>query len=416
MFARVIAVHGVCHLLNGITAFLVVWLLPRDQYAWFTLAAAMMAILQVLTDGGVSSAVLSAGGGVWQNRARLSVLVQAAFQLNRFLTGVVVVCVAPVLAWMLIRQGADWGQMLAITALCVLPQWAANRAQLVLVVLKLSSRVSEVQIAELAISTARLVLTLALWLSGLAEAAWVIAAVSVSIGLQSWVVRSRSAGLLDQVVDPGAVSASRSQILQTVRHLYPSAIFTCVQGHLAVWMLSFMGRSGDLADIGALGRLGFLVNIAGAPLVTLAAPAFARCQNPGGLRRIFFLSATASAAFMFPAVLLAGFRPDWVLGLFGSGYKHLGHELWIVMSGLSLTVLGNVCSHLNLARGWTRHFWMAVPLSILAQLMAVLWVDLSTLAGMAWLGFALAAANLFFHGLLMLISLFQMPGSAESVP
>jgi hypothetical protein len=124
------------------------------------------------------------------------------------------------------------------------------------------------------------------------------------------------------------------------------------------------------------------------------------------------MTLAGSAAFMLPLVFVAWWRPGWLLGLLGSGYAHLHQELLIVSLGFMLAALANVCSNLNLARGWTRHFWLSVPLSLLAQLGVVFTVDLGTLAGMAWLGFALAAANLMFHSLLILISLFQMPATS----
>ena len=416
LLASVLGVHALGHLLNGLAAFLVVWLLPRDQYAWFTFAAAVMAVLQVLTDGGVTSAVLAAGGDAWQSRQRLSALAEAGFQVNRVLTSIVVLSAIPILAWMMVRQGGDWGLIVSILCLCLIPQWAANRAQIQLVVCKLKSRIADVQAAELTLAATRLALTLALWLLGFAEAAWALAAVSASLILQSWLVQTRTKGLFSTQNAPPELASFRRQIYQTVSHLYPGALFTCLQAHLAVWLLSFMGRNGELADIGALTRLGFFVNLAGAPLVTLAAPAFARSQNAVRLRSLFWMTLAGSAAFMLPLVIIAALRPGWILGLLGGGYVHLYQELLIVAVGFMLAALANVCSNLNLARGWTRYFWLSVPFSVVAQLGVVFTVDLGTLAGMAWLGFALAAANLLFHGLLMLVSLFQMPLSAESEP
>jgi hypothetical protein len=408
----IVGTQAFCHLLNGLAAILVVWLLPREQYAWFTLAASVMAVLQVLTDGGVNAAVLSTGGQVWQNSSRLSALVAAGIQVNRTLTTGVVIGAVPLLCWMMARQGGDWPLIISITLLCMIPQWTSNRAQIHLIACKLKSHIADVQAAELALAVARLALTLMLWFLGLAHAAWALAAVSASLVLHSWLVKTRTQGLLSPQIEAADLASFRQQIGQTVRHLYPGALFTCVQAHLAVWLLSFMGRSGELADIGALSRLGFFVNLAGAPLVTLAAPAFARCQTAGRLRSLFGLTLAGSAAFMLPLVCVAWWRPGWLLGLLGSGYAHLHQELLIVALGFMLAALANVCSHLNLARGWTRHFWLSVPLSLLAQLGVVFTVDLGTLAGMAWLGFALAAANLTFHGLLMLISLLQMPATS----
>ena len=64
-FVSVAGTQAVCQLLNGVVAFMLVRMLPKDHYAWFTLTASMAAIPNAISDGGVGISIMSMGRTLW---------------------------------------------------------------------------------------------------------------------------------------------------------------------------------------------------------------------------------------------------------------------------------------------------------------------------------------------------------------
>ena len=69
---------------------LVRWL-PQREYAYFTIANAMQATLNLLADIGISIGLISIGGRVWQDRRRFGELIKTGLSVRRKLA--VGVCV-----------------------------------------------------------------------------------------------------------------------------------------------------------------------------------------------------------------------------------------------------------------------------------------------------------------------------------
>src|ERR1700724_2916848 len=84
---------------------LVRWL-PQREYAFFTIANAMQATLMLLADIGISVGLVSIGGRVWQDRHRFGELINTGLSLRKRLGAIAIVAVTPILASMLLKNGA----------------------------------------------------------------------------------------------------------------------------------------------------------------------------------------------------------------------------------------------------------------------------------------------------------------------
>src|SRR5262245_20460172 len=60
------------HVIGFAVGLAAIRLLPVREFAYYTVANAMLGTLTVLTDSGVAQGVLAHGGAVWQDRAALS--------------------------------------------------------------------------------------------------------------------------------------------------------------------------------------------------------------------------------------------------------------------------------------------------------------------------------------------------------
>jgi O-antigen/teichoic acid export membrane protein len=411
LFASVAGTQALCQLLNGVVAFLLVRMLSKEEYAWFTITSAMAAVLNVTSDGGIATAVMSLGGKVWQDRGKLSALIQAALSMLTWMAAASTMFLLPAMAWLLHRQNAPWPIVVSLTLLTICPQWLMTRSIILGIVNRLQSRVWNLQISEITLASVRFGLTLILWLSGLMQAVWATATVGVSMLIQGILVRKQVRPLLDTAVNAQQVGEFRPQVAKTVRQVMPSAAFNCLQGQLSVWILGLLGTSSQVAELGALGRLAFITNLISAPLAFLVTPAFSRCHELPRLRKIFGALLLGYGLFYIILLFVCWTQSSLILSLFGPKYAHLNHELVIVAGGLALAGINAVVWSLNLAKGWVKHLWLTMPLTLASQTAALMLLDVRSVSGAALLNVVLAACHL-LHS--MCIALFGLRGGYQS--
>ena len=397
-FVSVAGTQAVCQLLNGVVAFMLVRMLPKDHYAWFTLTASMAAILNAISDSGVGIAMMSLGGTVWQDRPKLSALIKAGLGMLVWLAAAGSVVVLPLLIWLLHRQGASWSVICLLCGLNIIPQWVATRSVILSIVNRLHSRVWQMQQVELTTAGMRFVLTTLPWLCGMTHVVWASSAIAASILAQGLLIRRQVGPVIDSQPSEALVRELTPKVQATVRHILPSTVFNCFQAHLAVWMLGILGGTAEVADIGALNRISFVANLAGAPLAMLIAPAFARCQDMARLRKMFIGVFAAYSLFFIGFAAVCWLQSPLILNLFGPKYSHLSAELLLVAVGVGVTALNGVCCALNLSKGWVRSLWMSIPISLLAQISTMLVFDMKSVSGAAWLTISLGTAYLAYSG------------------
>lgn len=391
-------------------AFVLVRALAKQDYAWFTIASSMSAVLNALNDGGVATAVISMGGAIWQDRRRFSALITAAYAMlwrAALLGGGVM---APLLAWLLREKDASWQTMVILVVLVVGPQWLANRTFTLSSVNRLHSRIRELQVAELAAASTRFVLTLVPAALGFVNVYLALGAAVIGLVVQSMVVRRQVVPLLDLPGEEAEVREYRGHIGSVMKSMYPNVVFTCVQSQLATGLLAVFGSTSQVADLGALSRLSFFANFIGAPVHHIIGPAFARCSDARRLRWLFVGVLTGYLVVLGAFVGFVGWQAGFVLQLFGSKYAHLNHELFLVAVAVAMMFINLVFSSLNFSRGWVRWTWINIPLTLAVQSAAAFFLRMDTVEGAAYLMIATACANLVLSVTIAYLELFRLRG------
>src|SRR5919109_308470 len=99
-------VQGVVQLIGFASGILIVRTLTQRDYAYFTIANTMQGTISVLADIGISVGLISIGGRVWQDPHRFGQLVNTGLALRKYLGAIVILVSAPVLCFLLFRNGA----------------------------------------------------------------------------------------------------------------------------------------------------------------------------------------------------------------------------------------------------------------------------------------------------------------------
>ena len=368
-----------------LSGLIVIRLLPVHEYAYYTIANATLGTLIVLTDCGIAQGVMAQGGKVWQSRDALGSVLVAGMALRRQFGALAALVSMPVLYLLLTQQGAPSASALLIAASIVPLFLSSLSGQVLEVVPRLHQRLMALQRIQLSGSALRLVAAASL--VTLFPYAW-LANIGAGFG-QVWAVwRLRRLGgelaSLDAVPD----RAARQSIVQQVRRTAPSAVYYAFAGQISVWLISILGSTESVAQVGALGRLAVVFNVIAAVFTLVFVPRFARMQadqGSGVLARYWFvqiamltsLAAIVSWVTLFPTLALA---------VLGPAYARLTHEVVLAAASGALGLLSGSAYALGGARGIVIAPWFVVPFAILVQAVLIMSLPMSTVAGVLWLG------------------------------
>ncbi len=375
-----------------LSGFLLVRLLTKEDYAYFTIANGMLGMMAVLSDNGISSGLTSIGGKVHADRQQFGQLINTAIGLRKTLGACALLLVTPALVWMLFRNQASPSQITSLTLAVLACFWLQMGIGVYSVVPRLALQTNRIQSLDLASAAARLALL------GIAAISFLNATVAISIAafallIQWWMLQRWIPDLVAR--DAPQNPQHRAEILSIVKQQTPNTLYFCVQGQISLWLISIFGNTQNVAEMGALGRLTVIFTVVTSVLNSLIVPRFARIQDPKQLRRLYINVCIGLLAFGLILVVAAWFFPTQILWLLGSNYSGLETALLLsLVSGILSAVVGSMYT-LNASRGWIVSPSLAISTGIIQQIILISILDISTLAGVLWMNILTTPLGIF---------------------
>ena len=378
------SVQMVIQVLGFLSGILIVRHLSKPDYAWFTIANSLVSTLGMIADSGVSAAVSSVGGTIWQDNARFGSLIRTALTLRRKFAILTVIVVTPIFIWLLVKNQAPGWTVAVVVSAALMGFSLQLTAGILGIVVSLRQEIRRMQSLGLAAAVLRLALV--------ASACLVFfdARVAVIIGLcgpglSTWFLRQ----WVKTSVDWNAQERSdyRSRILAVVKKQAPLTIFFCLQGQIIVWLISIFGSKERVAEIGALGRFAMIFVVLSSVMNSIVVPRFARCQNPSVLRRRYWQVTTGFALLAGSFVALSAAFPRPLLWVLGVKYANLQDDVWLMMLSSSLAALFATQFALTYSKAWIAPAMISIPMEIVTQVILIQFLDLSTVRGVLWLSF-----------------------------
>jgi O-antigen/teichoic acid export membrane protein len=364
--------------LAGVTAgILLVRTLPVREFAFYTLALSVTTFFTFISDLGSSTSLVHFFHRSRQEGGDFTPYLYGVLSLRRlaFLLGAVAVLVAfPRAA---AAKGYGLAEIALVTAGIVLTVWCQIHASLGTLTLRLANRYAVSYRAEVAGAAVRL-----LGVSVLIAASLLFAGPAVLAGLAS----VATVALLARPEAPPAAAELdlrpyRRQVLRYLMPTLPSALYFSIQGPLTIWLAATFGATRNIAEVGAITRLGMIVGLFSSLSSIVFLPSLARITDERlwRSRALLFGGALLGVAL----ALLAGalLVPSLLLWVLGSQYAGLHRELVLVVAGAGLTLLDGYVVSLNLARSWTRWQGLAVGSLAIAQAALVTLLPLDTTSG-----------------------------------
>jgi O-antigen/teichoic acid export membrane protein len=375
--------------------------MPVREFALYTLAFSVITFFNFVSDLGSTTSLVYFFRQAKGEREEVGRYMAAVLSLRRlaFLIGAGAVLLAfPRIA---LAKGFGLRESLLSAAGILLFVWFQMNASVRVLALRLADRYGLSYRAEMAGGGVRLLLALVLVATGLLRA-WLGVLVS-SFGTAATALIARTTrpgpGTLKEV----DLRPYRRKIFRYLLPTLPSALYFSVQGPLTVWLAASFGAARNIAEVGALGRLGLLVGIFSSLTGVVFLPRLARITDNRLYRRRFLQFGAALAAIALTMLAATGIAPGLFLLLLGKHYAGLHRELLLVVAGAGLSLLDGYAVSVNLARSWTRWQVLAVASLVAAQACLAAVLPLSTTAGVLTFNLLSAGVTLILQATILLI-------------
>ncbi len=389
---RFTSVQVIVQLTGMLVSLLLVRSMPKTQYAYYTIAMALFSTVLQLSDSGMTAGLQAVGGPSHADDHRMGQLVRTGIGLRRTMYYLAAAIVLPILPYMLWKAGASFSIVLEALVLVVVATQLQLMTGIYCAVPRLRGDVGVLQWVNFAGAILRLLLILPAYFLYMSLGVALIAQVVAGVG-QVWILSRWSKRNLDMTASPS--TEIRSGVWKIVRAQIPYEIYGVFQGQISIWLITIFGSRSQIADLGALTRLGVVFVIVPQVINTVLTPRLSRCAQPKLLRGIYwqiFLAYILFTGFVLAAVLV---RPDLILRLLGHQYMNNAHgDLVLVMILAAVSVLQGGALAMNICKGWVVPAYYGITLTIVTQIVAFSVVNLSTVRGVLLAGLAVALANL----------------------
>lgn len=385
----------IVQMVSLICGIVIIRLLPTQEYAFYTLANAMLGTMSLLSDGGISTAVMSQGGKVWDDKEKLGVVLFTGMKLRKKFSFLILMIMLPILAYLLIHQKA--GSFTTILIIfSVIPAYYASMSDAVLeIVPKLHQDIKPLQKNQLFVNCSRLLFSCAfLFFFPWAFIATLAAGISRIIGN----IKLRALAEKFTISATHADRMVEREIIAVVKRSLPGIVYYCLSGQITIWILSIFGSSLSLAASGALSRLGMALNVITVMFATLIVPRFARLSSSRKLLMNRFLQIFAATIIMclIVQVLVLVFAHQLLL-ILGPEYLHLDKELFVYFLASNITLLISTCFGLYASRGWIIIPTFSIAYNIFFLILGVVTFDVSSLMGVLWFTLFVNCSQLLMH-------------------
>lgn len=330
--------------------FYIVRRLTIQEYAVYTVANNMLAMLSVLSDSGISTSTFALGGKVWTDKIKLGAVMSTAiifrnkFALFSLLIGI------PVTVYLLNEQHTSW-ETIVLIVITFIPAFKAQLTDsLYVVVPKLHQDVRALQVNQVIVAILRLLL------SGLSLIFFPFAWIALlANGIPQIVGNIRLRKMVDQraTITKEEDPEVKTEIKRIVKRTFPGSLYYAFSGQISLFILAYMGKASNVAEWGALGRFSVVFTLIATVFAMVVLPRYSRLENDR--KKLFVMAHKILAAQLFLcAVGVAGgyFFSDLLLSILGKEYQNLNSELLITLIiGVVGVVTGTVLA-LSIRRGW----------------------------------------------------------------
>ncbi len=361
--------QGVIKFIDFITAMLILRFLPINEYALYIVFSFLLSIGSIGSDFGLSQAVTTIGAKIKDEQTALGSLFSTAKNYKRnlyLITTIVILIIVP-----FITKGHNWGfiNILSCIIVILLSNWFSQTVSLRTSVLNIHHDIKGLFEASGMTSITRLALVLIIC------KIWPFAITALIVNLIGYIISdlklfSICKKHLNEQVPP--LDKFKKELKEFIFPLIPGVIYFIFQGQISICLLSVFGHTTPIAQVGALGRLGQIIDFIGIINPFFIQPYFARLTN----KREFIVKSSLVLLFLiFISIFVLGSSvivPHWWLIVLGKKYNNLTLELPIALISSLLFLISATVYTLLISQKATQWQSLSIIISICIQLFFII--------------------------------------------
>lgn len=394
LFSVTGSVQTIVMAVSFVSGLLVVNLLPKDQYALYTMANTILGTMVILADGGISNGVMALCGQYHNDPQKLGQVINTGMDLRKkFALGSLLIA-GPILVFMLTKNGTSVAMSLLILLTIIPSFFTSLSGNLLETVAKVKQDILPLQRVKVEANLGRLVL-LSLFIFVIPYAYIALLISGIPQIYSNWKVRKNADKYVD--FDQAPQDEFRNKILKVVYRILPGAAYFSISGTINIYLISIFSKDGStaIADLGALDRLSMVLTIFSALFVTLITPRYVRLPDERGILFNRFLQILV---YLFGlSFFIVGFVwlfDKYLLMLLGNNFKGLEYPLLLNIIGNCIGMMAGNVYTLFTNRAWNLHPLFSIPLSAATIVVGVLLFPIGTLTGVLYLNIFISTVNL----------------------
>ena len=366
--------------------FLLRWLTLREQ-AIFAVAFSFQSLILSISDLGFTGSIIAMVGNKWNDKIIVGSYVAAAKKLRTYFFLVSLALSSILIPFIAKKQTWTLFQVLEIfTPVLLGVFWQAN-CSLYDSVLVMHKKLSELFRPQLIMSSLKLGVIYILYKTGYISALYVII-LNALVYLSNGKTYKRNA---QQFVFFDTSSNNNKQIIEIfnyIKPLLPSIIFNALNGQIQIFLISLFGKSINIAEVSALGKLSQLFLFLNSFNSLVIAPYIAKTEREELFKKylIVFLSAliTGGAILLFTYCF-----PFFLKSFLGKKFSYLSND-YIFLLVFSSTVgywsvtLWTMSSVLKWVYWWASIANILIIISI--EVLSIIFLNISTTIGVLEMG------------------------------
>jgi len=383
------------NIFNGF--FLLRWLSIQEQ-AKFSVAFSIQSLTLSLSDLGFAGSIIALVGERINDKKIVGGYIAAARSFRKLFFAVSCLIVATLLPFIIQKQHWSYTELAVIIVPVMLAVfWEANFS-LYSAPLMIHKEMKNLYLPQVIISSLKLLSNFFLFTIGRISSVSTLFINAFSLLINGKIFKKKAASYVSQ--SELDIATCKKEMFVYLKPLIPGMVFNAFYGQVQIFLVSFFGKTQNIAEIAALGRLSQVFVFLNAMNGVLIAPYIAKSAYASFWKKyivvLFIAIGIAGSLYMISRLF-----PDVLLFLLGPKYMHLQSELSLVVLSACLNYIGGVMWAMHSARKWI--FWWGTwsfMFSIIAcQIIGIWFLDLSTTRGVLLLSvFTSAVVLLVVYG------------------
>jgi O-antigen/teichoic acid export membrane protein len=350
------AAHIAARLLAAISGIMLVRLLPVSEYGFYSLVLAAFSFICTFSDLGATETLSFFRWRAGKKNKPWIPYFHTVLRFRRTVFAFSFVASAAYIIYTGQHIGEDMQTIFAGIVLMGLAAWFAIHSGIISYVLKLEQYFRQAYAVELSNEATKLLAVGLIWAFRLATA--IAGMVSITVGaILAAILATRLLGQrFAKIGKPKQrqIYQSRRLLLGQIMPILPGTMHFALQGLLITWLAAYYGSVVNVAEVGALGRIGVLIGVISGFTGTVFIPRLIAISDDALFIKRYLQWWVVMLVIGGIMMMFVWVYPEALLFLLGNSYSGLHMELIVVAATAVVWTWNGYVYGVNRARGWVK--------------------------------------------------------------